>query len=78
MTTPHDVHAAIRRHYLSLPGRTEEDWRNVVMQDHTKFNQVWRHMLHKRCKMPYLEINTLPPPKDLRATIPESFDDLRS
>ena len=78
MTSPHGVHAAIRRHYLSLPGRTDEDWRSVVMRDVTKFNQVWRHMLNKRCNMPYLEISTAPPPEDLRAIVPEDFDALRS
>ncbi len=78
MAAPHDVHAAVRRHYLSLPGRTEEDWRDVVMPDVTKFNKIWRHMVKTRCGVPWLEISTLPPPEDLRAIVPEDFDALRS
>lgn len=35
---------AIRDHYLSLPGRTEAGWVEVL-RDHRKFNRVWRHSL---------------------------------
>ena len=78
MDNSHDTHAAIRRHYLSLPGRTEDNWCGVVVHDVTKFNQIWRHMLKTRCGVPWLEINSSPPPADLRAIVPEDFDALRS
>ena len=35
---------AIRDHYLSLPGRTEAGWVEVL-RDPRKFNRVWRHSL---------------------------------
>jgi hypothetical protein len=37
---------AIRDHYLSLPGRTEAGWVEVL-RDPRKFNRVWRHMLNQ-------------------------------
>lgn len=37
-------HAAIRAHYLSLPGKTEDGWKEVA-KDPAKFNRVWNHML---------------------------------
>ncbi|MCB1918648.1 MAG: hypothetical protein KDJ28_01555 [Candidatus Competibacteraceae bacterium] len=51
--TPH-----LRQHYLSLPGKTEAGWKNV-MRDPYKFNRLWRHALR-------LELRDDPPPIDLR------------
>lgn len=42
--TPADRHAAIRAHYMSLPGKTEAGW-NKVAKDPAKFNRVWNHWL---------------------------------
>lgn len=36
--------AAIRRHYLSRPGKTDAGWAEVL-RDPAKFNRVWRHWL---------------------------------
>lgn len=41
--TPLEVHEAVRRFYLALPGRTEDRWQRVA-QDPAKFNWVWRKM----------------------------------
>ena len=36
--------AAAKSHYLSLPGRTESGYEEV-MRDPRKFNRVWRYLL---------------------------------
>lgn len=36
--------ARIKAHYLSLPGKTEEGWREVK-SDPRKYNRVWRRLL---------------------------------
>ena len=39
-----ETHEAVRAHYLSLPGKTEAGWTEVVVSPQ-KFNRVWNHML---------------------------------
>jgi hypothetical protein len=37
-------HEAVRQHYLSLPGKTEAGWAEVMVSP-AKYNRVWNHML---------------------------------
>lgn len=62
------VATAVREHYLSIPGKTEEGW-DEVTSDPNKFNLVWRHMLRYRCGQ-NIEINHFPPPIHLRSVVP--------
>ena len=62
------IHAAVRDFYLSLPGRTEESWKEVT-GDPRKFNKVWRKALG-------LEIIGEPPPEGLRGMDPATGEDL--
>lgn len=47
-------HEAVRSHYLSLPGKTEAGWAEVVVSP-AKYNRVWRHLLR-------LPASDTPPP----------------
>lgn len=63
------VSAAVRAHYLSLPGKTEEGWFEVLLSP-IKYNKVWRHMLKHTCDQTDLEVNGFPPPIHLQHIIP--------
>lgn len=58
------IKMAVKLHYLSLPGRTEEDWNSKVENNHRAFNLVWRSGLRRI--YPNLELNDKPPPKEFR------------
>lgn len=63
------VCAAIRAHYLSLPGKTEVGWTEVLL-DPRKYNTLWRHMLKHACGQHDLDVNRFPPPIDLQHLLP--------
>lgn len=50
------THDAVHRHYVSLPGKTEESWEQNVAKNPARFNQVWRHLLR-------LPASDTPPPQ---------------
>lgn len=58
------IQLAVKQYYLSLPGRTENDWNSKVANNHRAFNLVWRSGL--RLLYPNLELNDKPPPKEFR------------
>lgn len=58
------VTAAIRAHYFSLPGKTEEGWAEVLL-DPRRYNYVWRHMLKHACGQD-LDLQPFPPPSHLQ------------
>lgn len=64
------VDAAIRAHYLSLPGKTEAGWADVLL-DPRKYNITWRHMLKHACGQSDLDINRFPPPSHLQSLLPD-------
>lgn len=59
------VTAAIRAHYLSLPGKTVEGWADVLA-DPRRYNYVWRHMLKHACGQRDLDLQPFPPPLHLQ------------
>jgi hypothetical protein len=61
--------AAIRAHYLSLPGKTEQGWAEVLL-DPRKYYYVWRHMLKYACGQSDLDLQPFPPPIHLQHLIP--------
>lgn len=63
------VSAAIAAYYLSLPGKTEEGWAEVLL-DPRKYNIIWRHMLKHACGQSDLDINRHPPPIHLQSLLP--------
>lgn len=63
------VDAAIRAHYLSLPGKTEDGWAEVLL-DPRKYHMTWRHMLRHACGQRDLDINRFPPPIHLQSLLP--------
>lgn len=65
----HAVNAAIRANYLSLPGKTEEGWAEVLL-DPRKYNMAWRHMLNRSCGQRDLDITHSPPPLHLQHLTP--------
>lgn len=56
--------SAVKRYYLSLPGRSENDWESKVFSNPRSFNLVWRSVL--RCTYPSLELNDQLPPVHMR------------
>lgn len=58
------INAAVKQYYLSLPGRSENDWKSKVANCPRSFNLVWRSAL--RCIYPFLELNDQPPPVYMR------------
>lgn len=56
---------AVKRHYLSLPGRTEAQWQEHVLNHPGRFNRVWRHWLR-------LPASDDPPPEPWRSINPET------
>lgn len=58
------VNSAVKRYYLSLPGRSESDWESKVLSNPRSFNLVWRSAL--RHIYPSLELNDQPPPVYMR------------
>ena len=62
------VSAAIKAHYLSLPGKTAEGWAEVL-QDPRKYHFAWRHMLKHACGQD-VDINRFPPPIHLQHLLP--------
>lgn len=71
------VAAAIRAYYLSLPGKTDEGWAEILLTPR-KYNHVWRHMLKHACGQDDLEINRFPPPIHLQHLIPGETHDSRN
>lgn len=69
LTNARAVDAAIRAYYLSLPGKTEVGWAEVLL-DPRKYHMTWRHMLKHACGQHDLEINRFPPPIDLQSLLP--------
>lgn len=69
LTRARTVDAAIRAHYLSLPGKTEAGWVEVLI-DPRKYNIIWRHMLKYACGQSDLDINRFPPPLHLILVLP--------
>ena len=63
------VTAAIRAHYLSLPGKTVEGWAEVLL-DPRKYHYAWRHMLKHACGQSDLDIQPFPPPIHLQHLTP--------
>lgn len=61
------THRRVRAFYLSLPGRTEDGWRDVAMNP-AQFNKVWRKALR-------LSVTGDPPPVDLRGVDWETGED---
>lgn len=68
------ISAAIHAHYLSLPGKTEEGWAEVLM-DPRKYNMTWRHMLKHACGQADLDISRFPPPIHLQSLLPRAAHD---
>lgn len=68
------VDAAIRAHYLSLPGKTAEGWAEVLL-DPRKYHMTWRHMLKHVCGQEDLDINRFPPPIHLQHLFPGDSHD---
>lgn len=58
--------AALKAHYLALPGKTDEGWQGVKA-DPRRYNHVWRHFL--RAHGQEIEINRFPPPIHLRRVL---------
>lgn len=62
------VDAAVRAHYLSLPGKTKTGWAEVLA-DPRKYHYIWRHMLKHACGQD-LDLQPFPPPSHLQHLTP--------
>lgn len=58
--------AALKAHYLALPGKTDGGWL-AVKADPRRYNHVWRHFL--RAHGHVLEVNHFPPPIHLQGVL---------
>lgn len=63
------IDRAIRAYYLSLPGKTEAGWAEVLRIP-PNYYFVWRHMLHHACGQTDLDVTPFPPPIHLQYLLP--------
>lgn len=72
------VHDAVKKYYINVMNKTENEWQNKVLTNHRSFNLIWRSAL--KPLVPDLELNGEPPPERLRKIylFPASVDQTES